>query len=311
MLVVKAEVYCIGSCSNPRNLMYEELCCDPDNLGDVIRITGGEGNRDKYISCPSILSTACNEPLTTTVSHSSCQEVLSNNSSAHSGFYNINLTNGSTVSVYCDMEGVNCDGEGGWTRIGYLNMTEPDATCPDGLTQQQYNGIGHPLCGRSNYYCNSANYSSFGLNYTKVCGQVRGYQYGHTDAFSTGSNNINSDYVDGVSITQGLPRQHVWTYAAGEGENRYACPCSNGSSYTAPAFVGSDYYCESGPLATDPLWDGEQCNGLEATCCDDQVMPWFYKELEESDEDIELRVCSNVDKSGEEIPIDIFEVFVK
>ena len=59
------------------------------------------------------------------------------------------------------------------------------------------------------------------------------------------------------SITQGLPRQHVWTYVAGNGENNYDCPCSNGSSATVPAFVGSDYYCESGPLATDPLWDGE------------------------------------------------------
>ena len=313
VLVVKAEVYCIGSCSNPRNQMYEELCCDPDNLGDVIRITGGEGNRDKYISCPSILSTACNEPLTTIVGYSSCQEVLSNNSSAHSGFYNIIVTNGSTVSLYCDMEGVNCDREGGWTRIGYLNMTEPDATCPDGLTQQEYE-IGHPLCGRIDfllYGCDSASYSSFGLNYTKVCGQLRGYQYGHTDAFITGPNDINSYYVDGVSITQGLPRQHVWTYAAGYGENRYECPCSNGSTATAPSFVGSDYYCESGPLATDPLWDGEQCNGLEATCCDHQAMPWFYRELEESNEDIELRVCANVGRSGEEIPIDIFEVFVK
>ena len=23
----------------------------------------------------------------------------------------------------------------------------------------------------------------------------------------------------------------------------------------------------------------EQCNGVEAACCDDQVMLWFYKEL--------------------------------
>ena len=114
------------------------------------------------------------------------------------------------------MEGVNCDGEGGWTRIVYLNMTEPDATCPDGLTQQHYNGIGHPLCGRESHGCVSASYSSFGLNYTKVCGQLRGYQYGHTDAFTTYTNDINSYYVDGVSITQGFPRQHVWTYAAGQ-----------------------------------------------------------------------------------------------
>ena len=57
---------------------------------------------------------------------------------AASGYYNIIWINGSTVSVYCDMKGVNCDGEGGWTRIGYLNMSELNATCPSGLTQKEY-----------------------------------------------------------------------------------------------------------------------------------------------------------------------------
>ena len=35
------------------------------------------------------------------------------------------------------------------------------------------------------------------------------------DAFYNRHNNINSYYVDGISITHGNPRQHVWTYAAG------------------------------------------------------------------------------------------------
>ena len=52
------------------------------------------------------------------------------------------------TQVYCDMEGINCDGEGGWTRVAYINMTEPNATCPNGLTLQNFNNISHPLCGR-------------------------------------------------------------------------------------------------------------------------------------------------------------------
>ena len=324
VLVVKAEVYCIGSCSNPRNLMYEELCCDPDNLGDVIRITGGEGNRDKYISCPSILSTACNEPLTTTVSYSSCQEVFDNNSSAPSGFYNITMMDGDTVSLYCDMERVNCDGEGGWTRIGYLNMTEPNATCPDGLEQKSYNSISHDLCGKTlpQEQCNSTFFETNSINYTKVCGQVRGYQYGHTDGLFNPSATID-DYVSGVSITyynENGQREHIWTYASGENQDQISyddCPCNTGSSVVVPSFVGNDYYCESGQgrnqilYFDDTLWDGKDCNYLESPCCTNPRLPWFVKTLNETtNSDIELRICGN-DWSGEDVPIDIVEIFVK
>ena len=82
------------------------------------------------------------------------------------------------------MEGINCDGEGGWTRVAYLNMTEPNATCPPGLILKDYNDTDHPLCGTDNKVgCNAAIFSSTGLMYSKVCGQVRGYQYHTSDAF--------------------------------------------------------------------------------------------------------------------------------
>ena len=56
------------------------------------------------------------------------------------------------------------------------------------------------------------------------------------------------------------------------------CPCSSGSTNDSsgwmrvipPAFVGNDYFCESGcpghvanVLYPDPLWDGEGCGSLE------------------------------------------------
>ena len=64
-------------------------------------------------------------------------------------------------------------------------------------------------------------------------------------------NDINSYYVDGVSITHGFPRQHVWTLIAGLSEasnhhsnndGRYNCPCSQGSpqNSTLQSFIGND-----------------------------------------------------------------------
>ena len=67
--------------------------------------------------------------------------------------------------------------------------------------------------------CQSAYYPSFGLNYTKVCGQVRGYKYQYPGGFYCTKKNIENAYVYGVSITKDSPRQHIWTYAAGDDEN--------------------------------------------------------------------------------------------
>ena len=56
--------------------------------------------------------------------------------STPSGYYNIITNSNSTVQVYCDMEGTNCGGDGGWTRVAYVNMKQPGATCPQGLEEK-------------------------------------------------------------------------------------------------------------------------------------------------------------------------------
>ena len=264
---------------------------------------------------------------------SGCLEILQENNMAPSGFYKIQAFNGSLISVYCDMEGSNCDGVGGWMRVGYLNMSEPGATCPPGLTLQQFNNIHHGVCGRP--MSSSTFYLAHGLNYSKVCGQLRGYQFRAPDGFPPlhGTNAIpNIDncntYVDGVTITYGSnSRKHIWTFACGIGETDpsgyLVCPCNNGSYSTAsPSFVGNDNYCESGVpagqifqdvlYASDPLWDGQQCNGNEGPCCTNPKMPWFIKTLNETTtEDIELRMCGSENSSDEDTPLDIIELYIR
>ena len=257
----------------------------------------------------------------------SCLEILQCFPSAPSGYYQMQTANNSCVQVYCDMEGTNCGGEGGWTRVAYVSMTQAGATCPQGLTQRTVSGL--TLCGRSGSGCDGTMFPTFGLNYSRVCGQVRGYQQGTTNAFYNFLNpqpGIDSIFLDGVSITYGnSPRKHIWAYASGFNLNdfpAYMCPCNSNVNTKAPAFVGNDYYCETGNniqwtfklyalYTNDPLWDGQQCVGTEAPCCTHSNMPWFIKALNETTtEDIELRVCGDFYYPNEDVPIEVIELFV-
>ena len=128
-------------------------------------------SRRIHVLCPTIRPKSC---------VSSCNDVV-RTSMTNSGYYDIILTNGSTASVYCNMEG--CDGEGGWTRVAYLNMSDPSQQCPPEL--RPYNVSGVRGCGRhlsTSASCDSVTFSTNGISYSQVCGRVIGYQWGSPDA---------------------------------------------------------------------------------------------------------------------------------
>ena len=256
----------------------------------------------------------------------SCKQLFTTYPNAQSGYYELLLPNGSYSSVYCDMQGTQCDGQGGWMRVGYFDMTQPNARCPKSLDYHQYSNIDHGLCVRyGGAGCRSIFYDTLGYNFTAVCGRARAYQFGSPDGYNYYSS-INEAYVDGLSITYGNPRTHIWTYVNGhkeEGTSGINCPCNQGSTQNIPSFVGYyNYYCESGlpasqswqPIlyATDPLWDGQNCLSDESPCCTVSKMPWFLKSLNGVVNDyIELRLCGNQVTWDEDTPIELFEVYVK
>ena len=160
-----------------------------------------------------------------------------------------------------------------------------------------------------------------------MCGKIIGYQFSTTDAFSAytvGGGSIDTNYVDGIVLTHGSPRAHIWTFASGHSQYnlaRHGCPC-NGASYsgTVPPFVGNDYFCDSGyrlyanpPQAylTDyPLWDGAGC--VSGSCCSFNSPPWFCKNLATTTtDDIELRLCVDADLSNEDVPFEQVELYVQ
>ena len=291
---------------------------------------GKGATKEKYCESISILFSdsmqvipGCNPP-----TNRSCHEIQCCFPSAPSGNYQIQLFNGSAVEVYCDMEGTNCGGEGGWTRVAYVNMTKTGATCPQGLTERNFSGL--ILCSvrDDDDRCQGTVFSTLGLNYSQVCGQLRGFQFGELEAFAPFFGNppatIDDAYLEGASITYGSsPRRHIWSYTSGHTvsrTDRFGCPCNTGSTVSPPSFVGNDYYCESATTSSstsvlhsnDPLWDGQQCTGLEGPCCTNSNLPWFNKTLAATtNEDIELRLCQDNSITSEGSPLQVIELYIR
>ena len=261
-----------------------------------------------------------------TASISSCADLPPSNLS---GYYWVRASNGSAVRVYCDMTRSCGNITGGWTRVAELNMTNRSHQCPSGLTLHNESDSNIRACVTASTADCVSIPIDIPYSYSRVCGRVIAYQVGVTNAFhhhGSASDTIDDIYVDGVSLTHGSPREHIWTFAAGIQESMAAhvestCPCTGNDGTTPPPrFVGSDYFCEAGVqdrtptsstlYSNDSLWDGDGCIDTNP-CCSFNNPPWFYKQLPQCTTDnIEMRVCKNEDASNEDVAIEIVEIFI-
>ena len=326
IIVYLPAIYSISSTTDNSNeprypSLYQQYCCIDDNRGKNFIITTTEVN--KYIICPPETPDSCNNVI------KSCSDVLARNASAVSGYYNITLANGTIVNQYCDTEPFGCEGDG-WTRIDYLNMADPNQTCPAGFILVNY-AANIRYCTKPALpviSCQSVTFSP-GISYTQVCGRVIGYQIGLL--WAVWGRDIATDdvldrpYVDGVSITRGSPRKHIWTFMATTYDNSDnsnntsnglgACPCQVGGFGRNLSFVANDYSCESGNPSSniestvhisDPVWDGKQCGSHDCYCTN----PWFNKVLDvPTTEYVELRLCDYWDQGDPALIL--YELYVK
>jgi len=218
---------------------------------------------------------------------------------------------------------------GGWRRIVNINIRAGDK-CPIGWREDTYYSISFcRVVSDNNFACSSANFSTNGTSYQRVCGRARGYQKGRSSSFAGYSFNSfhidhTSGYADGLLITYGSPRNHIWSYVNGlydRHTNQVNCPCASSISLTPPPFVGTDYYCESGVhnhrnfantayYFNDPLWDGSGCSF--SRCCDNTTQPWFYRQLSgTTTSDIEARICHNNGFNSGSTLIDQLELYIQ
>ena len=247
-----------------------------------------------------------------------------------SGYYWIKTAN-SSVKVYCDMRRACCGNtSSGWMRVANIDMTDPTQQCPDGFrlinrTEPPLRTCGRPVGHHSG--CVSTTLPVHGIQYSRVCGRIIGYQLGPPVAFASASQGIDSYYIDGISLTHGQsPRQHIWSFAGAIAEqNSYLpalCPCTRPQSRAVevPSFVGNDYFCDTAIrggsyswghfYADDPLWDGQGCGSI-SSCCSFNNPPWFCKQLPQpTTDDIELRICNGFSR-GDDTPFEMVDMYIK
>ena len=97
--------------------------CPSDRTNKQLRDEITQDTRDQIRD--SIVPTSCSAAPNPAASCSALP------ASCPSGYYWIRSSNGSAVQVYCDMDRVcGCTGTGGWTRVAFLNMTDPSQQCP-------------------------------------------------------------------------------------------------------------------------------------------------------------------------------------
>ena len=130
-----------------------------------------------------------------------------------------------------------------------FDMANSSNTCPSPWAEVS---LPSRSCSSSNC-ASSVKFTVPSPSFTCVCGRVAGYATGSVDAFShyalsntsAGDGSLEGIYLDGVSITHGFPRNHIWSFGAGHGTSR--CPCDNPNRNTAllpPSFVGDNYFCD-------------------------------------------------------------------
>ena len=254
----------------------------------------------------------------------SCKDLPQGSSS---GYYYIVTNSNGVIRVYCDTSAryCSCDASGGWMRVANLDMTDPTQQCPDGF--RLIDTIEPPLrtCGRPDGHsdgCVSITFPVHGIEYSRVCGRIVGYQFGSPSGFDTDESSIDRDYMAGISLTYGLPRQHIWSFVNAQNENTTSevCPCIRNSRISVPLFVGNDYFCDSAVRGRnrtegiyhpdDPLWDGQGC-GSTSTCCEFNNPPWFCKQLPQpTTDDIELRLCENSNSDNDDSPFELIQLYI-
>lgn len=309
-------------------ILYGQQCAANDSIRSIsANITSLL--REKVLpalSCPDIGSCEGNPG-------ASCKQIVEERPDAPSGDYWISLCNGSAIRVFCDMNSRCCNSSSGWMRAAYLNMTDPTQNCPAGT--YLLGSDTKRLCRRKyGTGCKSIFFPVYFLPYSRVCGRVIAYQEGSSDAFwqyyRDNSITLDDDFVDGITISVGYPRTHVWSFAVaqsegGEGaDSIFSCPCARTDIPTqavVPPFVGNEYFCESGTKTywasngvlyiDDPLWDGEGCPA-NSSCCQVNRPPWFCKDLGGVfRNDFEIRLCGDEDRGNEDVPLELIELYVQ
>ena len=205
-------------------------------------------------------------------------------------------------------------------------MDLPGASCPSPLQLRTFGA--NRLCEKKvGNGCASVTIPAGGRSYTKVRGKIAAYAYFTPDGFvrrvGEAASDADGNYVDGVSITHGNPRKHVWTYAAtaptaggSPTPEIWSCPEVGTDVTKQPAFVGKNYICVDAEqlvaIGSDRLFHVPIFTTLGncvGDCPDDLA---FCVTLDQAtSDDLELRICADESKGNEDVFIKSYDFYVQ
>ena len=223
------------------------------------------------------------------------------------------LTDGNTLVQADCSNTISPSQSRGWMRAGYVRS---NYGCPDGL--EEVTAGGKKLCAKTvDVGCSSVIFPTHGISYSKVCGLVYGYSKGSPDGFERHHHcpgcPIDGPYLEGVSITYGSPRQHIWSLAATHQLHLCRCSATNFQP-DQPSYIGQEFFCDvegsDTYIYSDRLWDKHNCLAGAEACC--EKGQWFCKDLPQATtDDIEFRVCADEPRSNEDVYIEHVDIFVQ
>ena len=227
---------------------------------------------------------------------SSCGNILAIKPASPSGMYWLKVSDGSSVSVFCDMNWT-CHGVGrGWIKVGGFNVNNK---CPENFRIENINGAENTCVPVTRPGCTSIKYFTSNISYSRVCGEVKGIGMDTPDGFRTPTDQIDENYVDGISITHGLPnREHIWTFAAEHRDyNDYTCTCNR----EKPGFIKDNVYC----MEVESMHDYNKCECEGCPSIFNSTLPQVTKDV------IEIRVCTNQHRDDEQVGISFADMYVQ
>ena len=155
----------------------------------------------------------------------SCRDIQATFPNVPSGFFTVNLGDKYSAIIYCHMDSL-CGSPGPWTRIAYLEMSNPVHECPGGF--KEYNIGGVRACGRPSSSSSSSSKKGHSIYfdsslkwYSEICGRASARLFLNKSEGVLGKGTYSSDQkicdigsknFYGLNITSGHSHKHVWTY---------------------------------------------------------------------------------------------------
>ena len=288
LIVVFVKIIALESSENSSNISM--IDAKVLNLSNIWTEFSYQFQQQNYIN--DVLNTLSNLS-------SSCADILFHNLSSSSGYYLVRSSTGQLTSVYCDMTRTCGNITGGWMRVAELDLD----SCPTGLISQSFNGTRTCIRSEETPNCTSILYSSLNIQYSKICGRIRGYGVGSVDGFfgrtAQHSMVVTDNYLDGISIA--INTDHVWSFVAGRCDS---CVIKK------PSFIDSDFTCDD----NNPICSGEMLCGsiLWNTNKCGKTTPVFYKQLSNNiTTDINVKVCRNEARNNEDIAVTSIDLYIQ